>query len=72
MAIPRTERNSNFLYLTDEYFPNRLRDQLLFPVLYWRRRVTRQQRDEREQRQPRIAEGVVKPIPVLAVFSVVN
>jgi len=40
-------------------------------VLYRRRRVARQQRDEGEQRQPRIAQGVVKRIPVLAVFAVV-
>jgi hypothetical protein len=52
-------------------FPNRLRYQLVFPALYRRRRVACQQRDEGEQRQPRIAHGVVKRIPVLAVFAVV-
>jgi hypothetical protein len=44
-------------------FPNRLRDQLFFPVLYRRRLVARQQRDEGEQRQSRIAQGGSKTHP---------
>ena len=48
----------------------RARDQVLLPVLHSQRRLTCQQGNKCEQRHSCIAEGVVKRIPVFAVFAI--
>lgn len=48
-----------------------LGEQLIFPILYARGDFTLQQRGECLQRLPRIANQVIKRLPIVAVLAIV-